>query len=207
MKSSDTFWNSAADKYARRPVSDEAAYVKTLDRIQHYLNTEHHVLEFGCGTGTTALKLSPYAANITGTDIAGRMIEIARKKAFEQNINNVSFQQATLDTFPQHNASFDVVMGFNILHLLPTPETTISHVHEILKPNGLFISKTPCLAEKTSLLRPLIWFMQKIGKAPLVQFISYVALDDMVRAAGFDIIESGIYPAKTGSRFIVAKRL
>lgn len=206
MKNSDTFWDSAADKYARRPVGDEAAYAQTLDRTREHLAPDHHVLEIGCGTGTTALKLAPSVAHITATDISRRMIEIAQSKARDQNIDTVTFSKMTLDQIATRSAQYDVVMGFNVLHLIDAPTEAIAILRDALKPGGVFISKTPCLAEKTALLRPLIWVLQKLGKAPLVHFLGYVELDDMMRNAGFELIETGIYPTKTGSRFIVAKR-
>ncbi|WP_430474729.1 class I SAM-dependent methyltransferase [Thalassospira lucentensis] len=205
MKRSDTFWDSAADKYARKPVGDEAAYAKTLERTREHLSPTTHILEIGCGTGTTALKLAADVAEITATDISGRMIEIAQGKATGQKIENVTFRKATLDNLSQDDTRYDVVAGFNVLHLIDDPKAAVGSIHALLKPGGLFISKTPCLAEKMPLLRPLIWCMQKVGLAPLVHFIGYVELDDMIRDAGFEIIESGVYPAKTGSRFIVAK--
>ncbi len=206
MKASDTFWDSAADKYARKPVGDEAAYAKTLERTSTHLAPKDHVLEVGCGTGTTALKLAPLVARITGTDISGRMIEIATEKANEQNITNVRFAKETTETLLVQETRFDVVTAFNMLHLMEAPAQTVHQIHDLIKPGGLFISKTPCLAEKMKFLRPIIWVMQKIGMAPMVHFIGYVELDDMMRDAGFEIIESGVYPAKTGSRFLVAKR-
>jgi ubiquinone/menaquinone biosynthesis C-methylase UbiE len=208
MIESERFWDSTAEKYARKPVDDEAAYAKTLERTSQHLSPEKHVLEIGCGTGTTALKLAPFVAHITGMDISGRMIEIARDKARDQGIKNVTFLHGPHTEIPgqQDDKQFDVVMAFNVLHLLDDPAKTVRDLRLRLKAGGLLISKTPCLREKTVLLRPLIWVMQKLGKAPRVHFINYLTLDDMIRNAGFDIIASGIYPAKTGSRFIIAKR-
>jgi 2-polyprenyl-3-methyl-5-hydroxy-6-metoxy-1,4-benzoquinol methylase len=206
MKRSDTFWDSAADKYARKKVGNEAAYAQTLDRTRAHLNQDQQVLEFGCGTGTTALKLAANVGHITATDISGRMIEIAQEKIREQSIENVTCKQLTLDQIAQGDARFDVVLGFNILHLLDEPTSAVSTIHTLIKPGGLFISKTPCLGEKGKWLKPIIWVMQKLGKAPLVHFLSYFELDEMIRSSGFEIIETGVYPASTGSRFIVAKR-
>lgn len=208
MIASDSFWDKAADKYARKSVGDEAAYAKTLERTVQHLSPDQHALEIGCGTGTTALKLAPHVAHITGIDISERMIEIARNKASDQGIQNVTFAHSPHDTFiaQQGTQSFDVVMAFNVLHLLDDPAKTVRSLRMLLKSDGLFISKTPCLGEMTKLLRPLVWCMQKLGKAPLVHYINYVTLDDMIRDAGFDIIASGIYPAKTRSRLIIAKR-
>ena len=207
MKRSDTFWDSAADKYARKPIGNEAAYAQTLDRTRAYLSGDQHVLEIGCGTGTTALKLADSVAHLTGTDISGRMIEIAQGKSKDQAIGNVTFAKQTIEDIATGPERYDVVLGFNILHLLDQPEDAIATLHNIIKPGGMFITKTPCLGEKLGYLKPLIWVMQKLGKAPRVHFLNFADLENMIGAAGFDVIETGTYPASTGSRFIVAKRV
>ncbi|NIY76269.1 class I SAM-dependent methyltransferase [Thalassospira sp. HF15] len=207
MKRNDTFWDSVADKYARKPIGNEAAYAQTLDRTRAYLSTDQNVLEIGCGTGTTALKLASNIGQLTATDISRRMIEIAQGKTKDQAIRNVTFAKKTIDDIATGTERYDVVLGFNILHLLDEPEDAIASLHKSLKPGGLFISKTPCLGEKLSYLKPLIWVMQKLGKAPHVHFLNFARLEDMIRAAGFEVIETGTYPTSTGSRFIVAKRV
>ena len=207
MKRSDTFWDSAADKYARKPIGNEAAYAQTLDRTRAYLSPDQNVLEIGCGTGTTALRLAHSVGHLTATDISSRMIEIAEGKAKDQATNNVTFAQKTIDDIAQGSERFDVVLGFNILHLLDQPEDAIAALHKVIKPGGMFITKTPCLGEKLWYLKPLIWVMQKLGKAPRVHFLNYARLEGMIHTAGFEVIETGSYPASTGSRFIVAKRV
>jgi len=207
MKRSDTFWDSAADKYARKPIGNQAAYAQTLDRTRAYLSSDQNVLEIGCGTGTTALKLCPDVRHLTGTDISGRMIEIAQGKAKDQAANNITFAKQTIDDIASGPDQYDVVLGFNILHLLDQPEDAIATLHKVIKPGGMFITKTPCLGEKLGYLKPLIWVMQKLGKAPHVHFLNYARLEGMIQSGGFDIIETGSYPASTGSRFIVAKRV
>jgi ubiquinone/menaquinone biosynthesis C-methylase UbiE len=53
------FWDRIARKYAADPIADMAGYEATLQRVQGLLSTEQDVLEIGCGTGTTALRLAP----------------------------------------------------------------------------------------------------------------------------------------------------
>lgn len=207
MKTSDQFWDGIADRYARRRISDEASYAETLARSRACLNATDHMLEVGCGTGTTAQKLAPFVDHVTAIDSAARMIGIARSRAAEQNVANVTFLHATIDDLADGDETFDVVAAYNLLHLLEDIPAFLTGIRSVLRPGGMFLSKTPCLAEKTVLLRPLIWGMQKAGMAPMVRFFNAMDLEQMIRDAGFDIIEADHIPARTGPRFIIARRI
>ena len=54
MAKSEQFWDKTAERYAKSPVSDEATYQRKLAETQSYFTPGMRVLEFGCGTGTTA---------------------------------------------------------------------------------------------------------------------------------------------------------
>ena len=58
MPPSSKFWDRIAARYARKPVADEAAYRRKLAVTRDYLAPDMDVLEFGCGTGSTAIVLS-----------------------------------------------------------------------------------------------------------------------------------------------------
>ena len=58
------FWNKLADRYSRRPISDEATYEKKLEITRQYFRPDMEVLEIGCGTGTTAIAHAPYVKHI-----------------------------------------------------------------------------------------------------------------------------------------------
>ena len=58
MQNQAAFWDRAATKYAAQPISDMTAYDATLARARTYLHPTDRVLEFGAGTGTTALHLA-----------------------------------------------------------------------------------------------------------------------------------------------------
>jgi cyclopropane fatty-acyl-phospholipid synthase-like methyltransferase len=60
MTTSPRFWNWMAKRYARQPVANEAAYRQKLETARSYLRPDMNVLEFGCGTGSTALLHAPH---------------------------------------------------------------------------------------------------------------------------------------------------
>ena len=76
----------------------------------------------------------------------------------------------------------------------------------LLKPGGLFISKTPCIGGKWY-FRPIIGAMQLIGKAPYLRYLKVDEYDALIRAAGFEIVETGLYPPTAPSRFVVARKI
>ncbi len=200
------FWDKAAAKYAKNPIKDMASYEATLERVRAHLTPETDALEIGCGTGTTALKLAGAANYITATDISGEMIAIAQGKAASEGVQNIDFVNATLSDHPFAEGQFGAVMAFNLLHLIEDLPEALARAHALLKPGGLFISKTVCLGEQTPLYRVLLPVMQLFGKAPYVRFFKTAELDDAIAEAGFDLVETGYYPEKARSRFVVARK-
>jgi ubiquinone/menaquinone biosynthesis C-methylase UbiE len=203
------FWDRIARKYATDPIVDMAGYERTLERTRHCLRSDHIVFEFGCGTGTTALKLAPAVGRIVATDVSSEMISIAREKAEGESHLNAEFEVATPEAAPWPDATFDVALGFNVLHLVAAREAALSGLHRLLKPGGLFISKTPCLREMNPLVRIAVPVMQLFGKAPYVVFLSAEDLEREIAAAGFEIIERARHASlgRDARPFLVAKKL
>jgi ubiquinone/menaquinone biosynthesis C-methylase UbiE len=203
------FWDRIARKYASDPISDEAGYERTLSRTRDFLDEGMAVVEFGCGTGTTALKLAPSLGRIVATDISGEMIAIARERAQAQGTPNAEFGVATPEAAPWPDGSFDVALGFNLLHLVAAREKALKAIHRVLKPGGLFISKTPCLKEMNPLIRLAIPAMQLVGKAPYVSVFSGQELERAIEAAGFMIVERARHgtKGKDARPFIVARKV
>ncbi len=55
-------------------------------------------------------------------------------------------------------------------------------------------------------IRLAIGALRLIGKAPYVRFFRIKELEQAITAHGFDIVETGNFPAKPPSRFIVARK-
>lgn len=213
LSSSARFWNKASRKYAASPIRDQASYEKTLARAVEHLGHEDAVLELGCGTGTTALLLAPNVGSYLATDFADGMIAIAGQKLADEMSRGsapegLSF--AVADVFSTElvpaGEAYDAVLAFNFLHLVEDQEKTLDRIAQLLKPGGLYISKTVCLKKRAWLFGPLIWILQRLGKAPHVRMLSFETLETMIRDSGFEIVETGTYPAPF-SRFVVARKV
>ena len=209
MTQTAQFWDKLAVKYAAQPIKDTDAYEYTLGRTRSYLTANDHVLEIGGGTGSTALRLAKDVAQMTGTDISAEMTRIATEKAAAEGVQNTVFRVMSAAEAVQLAEDYQVVTGFNILHLTENMEKVLETLSQKLAPGSLLITKTPCLGEpsigvKRFLFRALIPVLRLVGKAPPVRFLSFQELEAAITWAGFDIIESGSHPAL--SRFIVARK-
>ncbi|MBI1250056.1 MAG: methyltransferase domain-containing protein [Alphaproteobacteria bacterium] len=202
------FWNRAARKYAADPIADMAGYERTLDAVRRLLKPGDAVYEFGCGTGMTALKLAPSAARMVATDASAEMIAIARERLAAAPVAQLSFAVETPAQSRAADGSFDVVLGFNILHLIEAREAALRGVHRLLKPGSLFISKTPCLKEMNPLIRVALPVLQMVGKAPYVSVLNATETEREIAAAGFEIVERGRHGArgKDARIFLVARK-
>ena len=97
MNTSPKFWDKIANRYAKSPIKDEAAYQRKLEVTREYFTPDAVVFEFGCGTGSTALAHAPFVKQILATDISPRMIEIAKQKANAADITNVTFAVSAIE--------------------------------------------------------------------------------------------------------------
>ena len=183
-------WNKMADKYSRQPISNQKAYEIKLDLTREYFTPESNVLEFGCGTGSTAILHAPYVKHIDAIDVSQRMIEIARDKLAPEGVSNVDFSVADMDTFKAQPETYDVALGLNILHLLEDRISAMQEVYKALKPGGYFVSSTACLREKWFfwVMDPLFPVMHAIGQWPKVARISAKQLQNDIESIGFKTV-------------------
>ena len=200
------FWDKIARKYSLRPISNVDAYEKTLERVRSHLGANDSVVELGCGTGSTGLLLSGCVGSYLGTDVSPEMIEIAREKLAETPVDGLRFGVTDAHARDLGDEEFDAVLGFNLYHLVPDLDGALSRARALLKSGGLFISKTPCIGRKWY-FRPIIFAMQLIGKAPYLRYLKVNEYDALIRAAGFEIVETGLYPPSAPSRFVVARKV
>ena len=213
MTTSNQFWDKIAQGYSKQPIANEAAYQKKLQVTREYFHPNMTVLEFGCGTGSTAIAHAPYVQHIHAIDFSANMIEIAQAKADAQNIPNVTFEQASIDELSVPDRPYDAVLGLNVLHLLGNKEAAIAKVHTMLQPGGLFITSTVCLGDTMAWFKLFAPIGKVLGLFPLVKVFTIKDLEKSLTDAGFAIDyqwQAGDYTSPIGKAkivFIVAKKI
>jgi len=203
------FWDRIARKYAADPIADMAGYEATLVRVQGLLSAEQDVLEIGCGTGTTALRLAPFTRRLLATDVSTSMIAIACEKLAIQPVPQLSFAVADADAPTFGLGGYDTVLAFNLLHLVDDLDQALKLAVQALRPGGVLISKTPCIAEMNPLVPYLaLPLMKAIGKAPQVLCFREEGLLAAIARQGMEIVsvERHGTRGKDIRAFIVARK-
>jgi arsenite methyltransferase len=207
MKTSAKFWDGAAENYAKRPVENVPAFERKKAETRSLLRPECVVLEVGCGTGTLALELAPLVSHIHAVDVSPQMCKIARRKAADAGVDNVTFHADAFDEMETFEpGQFDVVCAYSILHLLPDHRATLAKIFRLLKPGGNLVSSTVCLGDSWMPYALLIGVMRLFGKAPPVQMIKHAALDEAIREAGFGNVRRPDVGAEKTIAFVLATK-
>lgn len=212
MSKSEKFWDQAASNYDTTEEKFEFIHRRSRENTRRYLKDTDIVLDYGCGTGTTACEISDLVKSVRAIDISTGMIEIAKGKAAISDVVNVNFEQADIFDEEFENVSFDVVLAFNMLHTVPDPESVVQRTVELLKPGGLFISVTPCLGGKKSTLISLqillVRALLKVGVIPVpIRQIKSADLDNLMDDERLQVIETEEIFMGASSYFMVAKKV
>jgi ubiquinone/menaquinone biosynthesis C-methylase UbiE len=205
MLSTAEFWDKIAPKYSKKPVLDEQVYQKKLQITRECFRPDMEIMEFGCGTGSTAIAHAPYVKHIRAVDISSKMIEIAREKADAHHIANITFEQSSIDALTLPDASLDAVLGLSILHLLENKEEVLAKIHRSLKLGGVFVTSTVCLGDKMPFFKLVALIGKRLGLLPILSVFTVKQLETSIRNAGFTI-DFQWQPAKSHAVFIVAKK-
>jgi ubiquinone/menaquinone biosynthesis C-methylase UbiE len=205
MEQASRFWDNIADKYVADPIKDVASYQRKLEITRSYFRPDMNLLEFGCGSGATAMLHAPYVKHIRAIDFSARMIEYARSSAADRGIGNVDFELADITTLNAPDGSFDMVLGLSILHLLEDRDAVIAKVHRLLKPGGVFVSSTACLGDTMGFFKLIAPLGRALGLLPILNVMTRDQLVGGMKRAGFSIAHNW-QPEAGKAVFVVAEK-
>lgn len=199
------FWNKQAEKYAASPVADQQAYEYKLAETQKLFTADSEVLEFACGTGTTAIHHAPHVKQIDAIDFSSQMIRIASDKAQQAGVSNVNFTVSSIEELNPADRQYDVVLGMSILHLVLDRQEVLSKVFELTRPGGHFVSSTVCIGEMNPLIRFVLPLATRLGLAPKVSSLTSGELVTDLNRHGFEI-EQQWHQQNGRTIFLIARR-
>jgi len=206
-QSPEKFWNLISSKYAASPIQDRPAYEIKIQKIKSFLATDKVVLDIGCGTGTQCGDIAGSVKQVTGIDISRKLLAIAEQRMAERKLDNVEFLQTSLFGERFQPGSFDVVMAFHVLHFFEDIDAVFKHIHNLLKPDGLFISETACLGEKSKMTGGLLRFAGHLGLLPKINLLTTRQLEQALEKSGFSLVDKTKFSRNSDAEFtLIAKK-
>ena len=196
------FWNWMAERYAKSPIADEASYQAKLAKTLEYVDQDSRVGELGCGTGSTAIYIAPHVREIVASDFAENMIAIARRKAEAAGLTNADFRVGSMEVLDEE---FDAFLCHSILHLVHNPQDIIAEAAAKLKPGGVLVSSTACVADMGMGMKVLLPFLRWpwLGLTPYAR--TKDEMREMYRAAGLEIVHDW-QPSKKAALFLIGRK-
>lgn len=95
------------------------------------------VLDLGCGDGTTALPEAKLGADVLGVDIASNLVEAGNKRAKEQGLTNLKFQEGDATNLNGlKDQSFDLVVSIFGAMFAPRPFDVAKEMVRVTRPGG-----------------------------------------------------------------------
>src|SRR5262249_43205101 len=98
------------------------------------------VLDLGCGDGTTAVPEARLGADVLGVDIASNLVEAGNRRAKEQNLANLKFQEGDASNLNGlKDQSFDLVVSIFGAMFAPKPFDVAKEMVRVTRPGGRIV--------------------------------------------------------------------
>ncbi|MEM7008382.1 MAG: methyltransferase domain-containing protein [Thermodesulfobacteriota bacterium] len=142
-KAKETY-DSAADFFDHEALGFWARYgASTVERLS--VKPGMRVLDVGSGTGASAIPAAMKVSSegrVVAVDLSGNLLELAEKKAKDQNLENIDFIQGDMTNLDYPDESFDAVICVFAIFFVPEMEKQVSELWRMVKPGGVLAITT-----------------------------------------------------------------
>jgi ubiquinone/menaquinone biosynthesis C-methylase UbiE len=210
QKREKKIWQKSAKYYDKQVKVYDNAYKLTIQNTLKFINQEYSVLDFACGTGIVSIEIAKEAKKVVAVDISDKMIDVAKNKLYQKKLDNLEFKVVDGYNLDYPNNSFNVVLLYNVLHVVQEPQTVLREIKRLLKPDGILLTATDCYAEPTTFgvrLRLSIQkFIHMLGVIPILSYYKKSEIDNLLLKEGFEIIERDILHKNPVNYYIAVKK-
>jgi len=123
------------------PWDDDVVPLSVIDLFGSHVPRGAHVLEVGCGSGTTALWLAQQGYQVVACDVSAAAIRIARQRAAAAGLA-VSFRVLDVLAETVDGGPYEVVFSRGVLHTFTSHAGRLAFAEAIarcLPPDGLWL--------------------------------------------------------------------
>jgi S-adenosylmethionine-dependent methyltransferase len=106
----------------------------------HIPETSQAIVDIGCGFGLTSIRLAQAGHKVTGIDMTPDMIEAARKRSLEHELEiPIQFHVADMNSIQNvtNGKQYNILLCHNILEYLDNPKQALDQFNQLLQSEGL----------------------------------------------------------------------
>ena len=196
------YWQRHARRYDRstrflaRPIA--RACQLTADAVRG----RARVLEIAAGTGAFTAAIAPVVGTLIATDYAPAMVTELAARVRAAGLANVTCAQADLYALPDPDASFDAVVGANVLHLVPELPRALASLRRVLRPDGVLV--VPTFLHRATAWTALLSRVFALTGFPGARRFDARGLHAALAAAGFVVVQAETIPGPFPIGFVAA---
>jgi phosphatidylethanolamine/phosphatidyl-N-methylethanolamine N-methyltransferase len=160
------------------------------------------VLEVGVGTGTS-FPAYPTHCEVTGIDLAPDMLTRARQKIKENGWSHLNVMEMNAMALGFPDNTFDYVMAFHVVTVVPDPIQMIAEAKRVCKPGGKivivnhFTSDVPVLGSVTEALDPITRFL---GWRTNLRLKPFLEAADLKVERAYKLSKTSLYTVVLGTK-------
>jgi len=140
-------WNSftrkqASERWCRQSAAMGRALTELVVR-EAEVEPGMEVLDVACGSGEPAISIAMKlngTGRVVGIDISTEPLGVARERAAQRQLTNVSFQQADVAQLPFEDDRFDRVTCRLGIMFFPDISRALTEIRRVLRPDGRFVA-------------------------------------------------------------------
>lgn len=150
------------------------------------------IVDVGCGGGILAESMAAAGAAVTGIDLSGKALAVARLHMLESGVENLDYREISAEALAaEQPGAFDVVTCMEMLEHVPDPASTVRACAALARPGGWVFFSTLNRNPKSFLLAIVAAeYLLKLlpaGTHDYARFLRPSELARMARAAGLTL--------------------
>lgn len=169
---------------------------RLLELASESVRGNRRVLEVAAGTGIVTAAIARTAETVVATDYAAGMVDVLTERIRDEELSNVTCEQADIYAIPYAEGEFDAIVAANVLHLVPDLPAAFAAMRRVLEPGGKIVVPTFCHDE--TIISGLVSRLLAISGFPGQRRFTVRSLHDALKDNGVQISHaetlSGLIP-------------
>ena len=147
------------------------------------LRPGQQVLEVGVGTGIS-LEAYPSYVTLVGIDSSAKMLAQAVEKTKDAGMRHVELHQGDALTLDFPDSSFDWVVSFHVITVVPDPVRAMREMLRVCRPGGKLVTVTHFASAQ-----PVLYFLARLANpaTKLLGWTNKLRLEDVINGQAIEV--------------------